>query len=143
MFTHSNAPKCSNLHNNRFDSGGIYDAKGWSLCKGKNRLDHPNNHEQTGCHKVCLASLSGLEKDLSDTSFFLYLCQHLHGCSPGVAPENVSHSPEKRSEDGDSSLNASDHLCQCHHCVCHHGMKPPRQATQWGGGSAEGAGNKL
>lgn len=50
MFTHSNAPKCSNLHNNRFDSGGIYDAKGWSLCKGKNRLDHPNNHEQTGCH---------------------------------------------------------------------------------------------
>lgn len=30
---------------------------------------------------------------------------------------------------GESRLNASDHLCQCHHCICHHGMKLPRQGV--------------
>ncbi len=50
---------------------------------------------------------------------------------------------KRENKDGDSWLNASDHLCQCHHCICHRGMKPPRQATQWGGGSGEGVGNKL
>lgn len=41
---------------------------------------------------------------------------------------------------GESRLNASDHLCQCHHCICHHGMKLPRQATQWGRGGGKGGG---
>lgn len=94
-----------------------------------------------GAARLCLC-LKGW-KDLTDVSSSLCLHQHLHGYSPGMAPEDVWRSHDKRNKVGESWLNASDHLCQCHHCICHCGMKPPRQATQWGVSSGEGVGNKL
>lgn len=93
----------------------------------------------------CFVSVSRAGEVLTDASPSLCLCQHLHRYSPGIAPEDVLLSHEKRNKDRDSWLYASDHLCQCHHCICHRGLKPPRQATQWGAAAAavKGVGNKL
>lgn len=92
----------------------------------------------------CLAFVWTAEEDLADTSPCLCQCQHLHGYSSGMAPEDVFTPPCK---DKQGWILLAERIGSPVSMPPLYPPprleKPPRQATQWGEGGVEGVGNKL
>lgn len=61
----SSAPKHFNIHENRCDSGGIYEDEWWRLCGGQNRLLHQKVSHRTGVHKNAIQLFKSVSKVLS------------------------------------------------------------------------------